>query len=619
MPPTNELPQLPGDAEGGDSQSTQRTDSSRARSSSAAHIGDQSAQPVSHATRAARTSSSTAKARGFDLPEIRPESVLATMLLSSAIPEDTATKNIGPLKRDVSLLAAAIDGIRSDARDYKASTGTDLLHLTTVAESILARLQSPHLFAGDDAIALRSVDDRLTRLAADVEQNAVNVDTEFNGVQQRTDGMQDSLQHLRRLYDDIDQTLQRLLRAGPPSLQGPPPAQPDHARPPPPFAQPPPSLGGPSPHILQPPPHVPHQGASGPPPAVFGGQPPTMFQSAPVQGFPGPPPPFQQGISATAGAGPSQPKRGAQGGNWNPPSAKRPRREPNPLPPPVPPGVVLDDDEGEEPHAFVHLGSVRWSKHPGNPLDGQVLFAVTPIFDADPSLRHAYLGPAFIPGEDNWVSLEFRTTETATTFVSLWFQHRDKTSIKKAQAKLQPSPHPCTIRLLSWNVHGNLALKMRTAWFQDELARWDITLFQETHLRPGQDSQLQLPPGFDCLSMARPESTRMTHQQGGLLAVFRATLGVENITPPVETELMVLRVAGISIVNVYLPPVSSPWNPDPAHTPFQRLVELVTPLASQLGSCFLLVGDFNARLGQAARSLPRVSPDTGPSTERGTR
>ncbi|PIL27055.1 hypothetical protein GSI_10194 [Ganoderma sinense ZZ0214-1] len=425
MPPSNDLPQLSPNVEGEDSQSTQQADDSQAGTSSALHIGDQPGPVSPHSTRATKPSSSL-KVRTFDLPDIRPESVLATMLLSSGVPDDTATKNIAPLKRDVSLLALAIDSIRTDSHDYMAKTTTDLLHLTTVAESILARLKSPHLFSGDGAAALHSVDDRLSRLAADVEQNSANVDIEFNGVQQRSDGMADSIEHLRNLYDDIDQTLQRVLRAHPPPLDRPASALPDRA--PPPFPQAPPPLPPPPPSYL---------GAPFPLPSPQMGPPLSMgpHQGPVPQPIAGPSQPFHPPVVPMGGFGPQQPKRAAPTGAGNP-VIKRPRHEPPPLPAPVPPGVDVDDEEAEEPHVFVRLGSVKWDRRLSNPLEGQVLFAITPIFDADPTLRPAYRGATFIPGEKTWVALKFTSAEKASTFVSLWFQYRDNTTIKKAQAKL---------------------------------------------------------------------------------------------------------------------------------------------------------------------------------------
>lgn len=151
------------------------------------------------------------------------------------------------------------------------------------------------------------------------------------------------------------------------------------------------------------------------------------------------------------------------------------------------------------------------------------------------------------------------------------------------------------------------------------LARWDVVLLQETHLRPGQEAQLPLPQGYDCFGLACPDSEDMTRQQGGLLAVYKTSLAIENVTPPAETELMLLKLAGVYLINVYLPPPGSPWVPDPCRMPIQRLTELLTPLAIAELPLVLLAGDFNARIGDRHCSLPRSSPDTLPPNERGSR
>ena len=101
----------------------------------------------------------------------------------------------------------------------------------------------------------------------------------------------------------------------------------------------------------------------------------------------------------------------------------------------------------------------------------------------------------------------------------------------------------------------------------------------------------------------------MMHQQGGLLAVYKATLGLKHITPPAKTEIMLLRIVGVYIVNVYLPPTASPWNSDPCRTPMQHLTELLMPLTLDATPFVLLLGDFNARIRTHSCLLLRSSPD----------
>ena len=51
-------------------------------------------------------------------------------------------------------------------------------------------------------------------------------------------------------------------------------------------------------------------------------------------------------------------------------------------------------------------------------------------------MRNAYVRSTFIPGVQDWVSLEFRSKDMACAFITLWFQFREKTPIAKARAVL---------------------------------------------------------------------------------------------------------------------------------------------------------------------------------------
>lgn len=145
---------------------------------------------------------------------------------------------------------------------------------------------------------------------------------------------------------------------------------------------------------------------------------------------------------------------------------------------------------------------------------------------------------------------------------------------------------------------------------------WDIVLIQETHLRPGEEDQLLLPPGYTCVAMSRPASLAFRHQGGGLIAIFPTSLGVANITPTPETEIMLLRVLDVTVANVYLPPPNSPWQRNQGVPPEQHLLELLLVEAAE--DNLILMGDFNARVGDPSRVLPRTSPDTGRVNTRGS-
>ncbi|KAM5531363.1 hypothetical protein V8D89_014956, partial [Ganoderma adspersum] len=159
-----------------------------------------------------------------------------------------------------------------------------------------------------------------------------------------------------------------------------------------------------------------------------------------------------------------------------------------------------------------------------------------------------------------------------------------------------------------------MALRATTQWFQHFLMQCDILLLQETHLAPEEENQLQLPAGYKCYALSRPQSAAGKHQGGGLLAIYCTTLHVLILTPLGETEVMLLRVDNLLIVNMYLPPPSSPWITHLGLIPEEHLCWVLIPLTGDPDHHLIVIGDFNACLGALAASLPRISPDTTVST-----
>ncbi|CDO70999.1 hypothetical protein BN946_scf184844.g3 [Trametes cinnabarina] len=150
--------------------------------------------------------------------------------------------------------------------------------------------------------------------------------------------------------------------------------------------------------------------------------------------------------------------------------------------------------------------------------------------------------------------------------------------------------------------------------FRALLSEYDVILLQETHLRPGQDRQLALPPGFACLSLARPVTATFTQAGGGLIALTRAHIPVEDVTPPNQYDILALRISGILLLSVYLPPEGSPWLANAGADPIQRFTECLLPLAQAHALPIVVLGDFNARVGCLSTGEPRQSPDGVAST-----
>ncbi|OJT05542.1 hypothetical protein TRAPUB_3629 [Trametes pubescens] len=149
--------------------------------------------------------------------------------------------------------------------------------------------------------------------------------------------------------------------------------------------------------------------------------------------------------------------------------------------------------------------------------------------------------------------------------------------------------------------------------YRETLAQWDVLLLQETHLRPGQEDQIELPRGFQCMALSREAASDFGSQGGGLFAIFRDTVPVINVTPTAESEIMLLRVGDILLANIYLPPASSPWVAHMQQCPVEHLLECLQPALAH-DVLVLLIGDFNARIGNRGAALPRLSPDETMST-----
>lgn len=149
--------------------------------------------------------------------------------------------------------------------------------------------------------------------------------------------------------------------------------------------------------------------------------------------------------------------------------------------------------------------------------------------------------------------------------------------------------------------------------FRDTLAQWDVVLLQETFLRPGQENQLELPRGFQCQALSRVVADDFSQQGGGLLVLYRDTIPVRNVTPPSETEVMLLRIGDILLANIYIPPPQSPWLAHSSTPPIEHLLECLQPALAE-DTPVILLGDFNARVGCLTAGLLRTSPDPTANT-----
>jgi exonuclease III len=181
-----------------------------------------------------------------------------------------------------------------------------------------------------------------------------------------------------------------------------------------------------------------------------------------------------------------------------------------------------------------------------------------------------------------------------------------------------PSHHNTCLRILSWNIDGNTALKMSCPSFISKITQFHIVFLQETHLATGEHEALIIPKGWTAINHARVYTQAYRRQFGGILALIRdgtnVTLRKEFWSP----DIMVIEIERLLIVNAYILPEHSDWSSFTQVEPFLKLRESVMTLA-QLNKPILLLGDLNARTAELGpHDTVRKSADAErPSSSRG--
>ncbi|KAI3998236.1 hypothetical protein K525DRAFT_275431, partial [Schizophyllum commune Loenen D] len=171
------------------------------------------------------------------------------------------------------------------------------------------------------------------------------------------------------------------------------------------------------------------------------------------------------------------------------------------------------------------------------------------------------------------------------------------------------------IRWLSiqcWNIGGQFAAKYDRAEVRDCLRQCDISVVQETWLRPRDGDAIRDLNGYDTVHLPRPDMD-LTRQWGGTIAFVRRGFGIV-VSPLSTTDLLVLNATTFWIVAAYLPPDRSDWRRWTDTDPWDRITEVLSFLASDPDKTVILVGDLNMRTGQLQAGpqpsdFPRVCHD----------
>lgn len=179
----------------------------------------------------------------------------------------------------------------------------------------------------------------------------------------------------------------------------------------------------------------------------------------------------------------------------------------------------------------------------------------------------------------------------------------------------QPSMPFLDVRIKSWNIDGRLAAHLTHPNFLREISRYDVNLFQETHMRPRQHLTLPVPPGYDIFAIGRKAPRSFARPWGGVIAIVASNLDVKLDRELSSPDIMALDCGSLIIFNCYVLPDNSPWDSWTDIHPMQKLTESLAA-ASIAGKEIVVLGDLNGRIGQlrASDSDPSVCLSITPST-----
>ena len=176
------------------------------------------------------------------------------------------------------------------------------------------------------------------------------------------------------------------------------------------------------------------------------------------------------------------------------------------------------------------------------------------------------------------------------------------------------APRSHQLKILCWNVNGDLKAKMLCPDFLNTITQYDMCLLQETHLYPLEHKSLNIPESFKVISLPRKYKKAFKKQFGGVIAFYNKNISVSLNTSASSTDIMVLDLEDLTIINVYILPEYQTWDKFTDVDPFQSLQESLTSLQER--NCpVIAMGDFNARTGLiGSPNYPRKSEDVSIST-----
>ncbi|KAJ7100125.1 hypothetical protein B0H15DRAFT_509146 [Mycena belliarum] len=176
------------------------------------------------------------------------------------------------------------------------------------------------------------------------------------------------------------------------------------------------------------------------------------------------------------------------------------------------------------------------------------------------------------------------------------------------------------LRIVGWNTHGNLALKIVQPLFVEMIEANDVIILLETWLRPGQDMSLPLPHGYVIIARSRP-GRGMRRPFGGAAVIIKSSIPCRVLEDLSGPDLIALELDQLYILGSYLLPATSDWLSWTDVDPKIRLREAFAWCSANRSKAVAGIGDLNSRIGNDAppsSALKRWSSDDKPTNTRGT-
>jgi hypothetical protein len=136
------------------------------------------------------------------------------------------------------------------------------------------------------------------------------------------------------------------------------------------------------------------------------------------------------------------------------------------------------------------------------------------------------------------------------------------------------------ILIRSWNIDGDLPIKLTYPKIISSIRAHHINLFQETHLHPDQHNSLCIPLGHTCFANSRPPKLSLGMPWGGVLALVSSDLQLEFRCDLSGADFMVIALKDCLIYNVYMLPKQSNWQKWSETHPCNQLLQSLMKTSS---------------------------------------